>query len=70
MINRGRLERYLVNRCGCRIGHGTDVTLVHGTHSATLGNHAITQVDAGRARRFLQDLGFSATEITNILNNV
>lgn len=71
MINREEFERYLCNNYNCtRARQGNDVALRHtvgGTsHTASLGNHSRTTIHAGEARRFLQDLGFTGADLTDI----
>lgn len=72
MINRRDFERDLCNNYGCYRSHGDDTTLCRDdggvSYHATFGNHAKTEVHAGEARRFLQDLGFTGNVYTEIRN--
>lgn len=71
MIKREKFERYLVNKCNCtRDQQGRDVALRHMVggrqYTASLGNHKITEIPDGDARKFLMDLGFTDPDYTAI----
>lgn len=61
MIDRREFENFLLNKCNCKPGHGTDVTLSYKgsngqVYNCTFGNHKKRKVSRNDAFRFIRDL--------------